>query len=478
MKINIILFILLFTLNVRAGNIVWEKEFDSTSSLSNASLFQLMRLSTDSSLYSAGYGIKLGSFDEADSTHLVVTRFNVDGEIYWEKKIPSKHFDYFNLLDSNNSGGIEIISSYTKNWVGDLFGAFYPHIIRFDNKSNVLFDDCDTIPDGTPSLIPFLLFKKDNQINAYHYYSKKYYYLYEKRFTSNGSLLSNRIIDSNESYSIKPKNYALANDGSYLIEVLTDSAYTHSKLYFFEDGSNLTRIINIERNRPYGIQSMIINEDSEIIMLGRYKMPPDDSLSFVWRLDRYGNFIEEKILPLTNKDIMGKIKQTQDKGYIILGRNFMSPYYCQYITKLDKNFKIKHQFAMNCDSSDYKFLYDFLELNDGSIIVCGSLHSNPFVARIDGLPVSVGYENEINHNIILSPNPACEYINIRLDDVILSEVKDLKIYNTLGECVLTPLAFGEGPGVRLDISALTPGLYFVSINNGKELLTGSFIVLR
>jgi hypothetical protein len=66
----------------------------------------------------------------------------------------------------------------------------------------------------------------------------------------------------------------------------------------------------------------------------------------------------------------------------------------------------------------------------------------------------------------------------RLCGVILNESKDLKIYNSLGECVLSPLAFGEGPGVRLDISALTQGVYFLRLNNGKEMLNESFIVMR
>jgi C-terminal processing protease CtpA/Prc len=87
-------------------------------------------------------------------------------------------------------------------------------------------------------------------------------------------------------------------------------------------------------------------------------------------------------------------------------------------------------------------------------------------------------ELSAEHGIEVSPNPASDFIDIRLGEVILSETKDLKIYNTLGECVLSPLAFGEGPGVRLDISSLRTGAYFVSINIGKEVLTGSFMVVR
>lgn len=81
--------------------------------------------------------------------------------------------------------------------------------------------------------------------------------------------------------------------------------------------------------------------------------------------------------------------------------------------------------------------------------------------------------------ITISPNPASDYIEINPGKVILSEAKDLKIYNALGECVinLTP-ALSEGEGERIDVSALPLGVYFVSVNNGKELLTGSFIILR
>jgi outer membrane protein assembly factor BamB len=73
---------------------------------------------------------------------------------------------------------------------------------------------------------------------------------------------------------------------------------------------------------------------------------------------------------------------------------------------------------------------------------------------------------EIDGDIIqIYPNPASDYIDIRLDAVILSEAKNLKFFNALGECVLTPLAFGEGTGVRLDISLLQPGVYFIKVGD-------------
>jgi hypothetical protein len=76
------------------------------------------------------------------------------------------------------------------------------------------------------------------------------------------------------------------------------------------------------------------------------------------------------------------------------------------------------------------------------------------------------YFDSKNENLEISPNPASDYIEINLENVILSEAKDLKIYNSLGECVmnLTP-ALSEGEGARFDISGLEPGLYFVRIGD-------------
>jgi hypothetical protein len=81
--------------------------------------------------------------------------------------------------------------------------------------------------------------------------------------------------------------------------------------------------------------------------------------------------------------------------------------------------------------------------------------------------------------ITISPNPATDYIEISyppsregaggVSPVILSEAKDLCIYDVLGMEFTTPnltptLSEGEGV-VRLDVSHLSPGVYFVRVGN-------------
>jgi photosystem II stability/assembly factor-like uncharacterized protein len=109
-----------------------------------------------------------------------------------------------------------------------------------------------------------------------------------------------------------------------------------------------------------------------------------------------------------------------------------------------------------------------------------------------GIPETIQFGD---NNIIISPNPASDYIEINLERWSPSSVwtpSEIQIYNSLGECVLSPagggvcaadgggnpISFGKGPGLRLDISALPPGVYFLILRDGKEILTNGFIVLR
>jgi len=69
--------------------------------------------------------------------------------------------------------------------------------------------------------------------------------------------------------------------------------------------------------------------------------------------------------------------------------------------------------------------------------------------------------------ISIRPNPATDYIYINLVDV--SVFGGVKIYNMLGECVshFTP-TLSEGEGVRIDVSHLSPGVYFVRYGSHAE----------
>jgi hypothetical protein len=79
--------------------------------------------------------------------------------------------------------------------------------------------------------------------------------------------------------------------------------------------------------------------------------------------------------------------------------------------------------------------------------------------------VGVGEGIDVSNDITIFPNPASDYIDINIGEVILSCAKGLNIYNTMGECVftLTPALSQREKEMRIDISGLAPGVYFVRV---------------
>jgi hypothetical protein len=69
------------------------------------------------------------------------------------------------------------------------------------------------------------------------------------------------------------------------------------------------------------------------------------------------------------------------------------------------------------------------------------------------------------------PNPASEYIEITKpsEGFKPSEVSNIKIYNTLGECVLTVRARQAVPLQRIDVSNLPRGVYYLRIGNRTQM---------
>jgi len=85
-----------------------------------------------------------------------------------------------------------------------------------------------------------------------------------------------------------------------------------------------------------------------------------------------------------------------------------------------------------------------------------------------------------NRNVVISPNPATDYIEI--NHVILNEVKDpeIKVFDVLGIKYIDTRLRGndifvssEG-NIRIDVSSLPPGIYFLKIGS----LVSKFVVMR
>ncbi len=106
---------------------------------------------------------------------------------------------------------------------------------------------------------------------------------------------------------------------------------------------------------------------------------------------------------------------------------------------------------------------------------CTSLNYNYENAPKEGVRLmqELGYLSVVENNksdILFSPNPASDYIEINLDRRTPPDrwsPSYVEIYNTLGECVISDVRHLEDVGhlKRIDVSQLPAGVYFVRFNN-------------
>lgn len=77
-----------------------------------------------------------------------------------------------------------------------------------------------------------------------------------------------------------------------------------------------------------------------------------------------------------------------------------------------------------------------------------------------------------------SPNPASDYIDINVPSEVYENKKDsyIKIYNILGECVMTLEMLHAASLQRIDISRLTSGTYFLKLIDNQLIYLQKIII--
>ena len=117
------------------------------------------------------------------------------------------------------------------------------------------------------------------------------------------------------------------------------------------------------------------------------------------------------------------------------------------------------------------FQSDTIKFNKG-ISIIGHNGEDSYLAKYSQSNTSVSDE-KIQNIISIYPNPANDYIEINPDAINptlkrrVDESSDIQIFNTLGEIILS--VEQTSPSVqRIDISNLSPGMYFIKIGDRVE----------
>lgn len=97
---------------------------------------------------------------------------------------------------------------------------------------------------------------------------------------------------------------------------------------------------------------------------------------------------------------------------------------------------------------------------------------------IDGVQItssSIGIEENSTSEILLYPNPADIYITLNLPGKLSAENSEAWFYNTLGQEVYNTFIAGEKNEVRVDVSLLPPGIYFVRLVCSDKTYATKFV---
>ncbi len=130
-----------------------------------------------------------------------------------------------------------------------------------------------------------------------------------------------------------------------------------------------------------------------------------------------------------------------------------------------------NQFFQDSISSELSFEAS----NDSLYVLCQDKYNlRIYTAPWSPKNTKVEDKNETRDYLIISPNPAEDYIEISVGSRHAFTNTDIRIFNVFGEILknLSP-SLSEGEGVRIDLTGLPSGVYFVRVG-GK---VGKFVKL-
>ena len=102
---------------------------------------------------------------------------------------------------------------------------------------------------------------------------------------------------------------------------------------------------------------------------------------------------------------------------------------------------------------------------------CGDGNLSDWTSAITVQTTNVGVENYLINRIALYPNPAKEYVDIRVDENI--NVTGMEVYDVYGKLINT-VKVVENP-TRINVSGLANGMYFVRVTTEEGIVTKSFV---
>lgn len=258
--------------------------------------------------------------------------------------------------------------------------------------------------------------------------------------------LTNKTIDNIRNYVAKGGSYIGICAGAYFASsnvVWEGEEYPYSLSLF--KGKAVGSIHSIAAWDNYSMTKIIINKKNKIIQSSQ------DSLTTLYYGGPYFVSNETKFDTIAIWDEYNGFPAIINFNYE-LGKVLLIG---AHLEIEEDDYRDSTSFAqeLNDEESDWEFL-------------------NTIVKWVLNTETSVDKSYIANNNLVISPNPASDYIEINIERFTSLQkfcTSEIQIYNTFGECVLTTPSLLDTPSeqgnVRIDISHLPAGLYFIQIGD-------------
>ena len=102
---------------------------------------------------------------------------------------------------------------------------------------------------------------------------------------------------------------------------------------------------------------------------------------------------------------------------------------------------------------------------------CGDGNVRDWSAPITVQTTNVGVVNYLANNVTLFPNPAREYVDVRVDGDV--NVTAMEVFDVYGKLINTVVVV-DNP-TRINVSGLADGMYYVRVTTDNGTVTKSFV---
>ncbi len=264
--------------------------------------------------------------------------------------------------------------------------------------------------------------------------------------------------------------------------------------------SQIMQIIKIDSNgniikkieypvikRPFAPRAIVESNNSDLIILCQDL----NTLGyFLTILDSNGKFLNFFEIPTKNDKLqLYRLKKTPNGNFLVFGKTFIEKTQSKGYNTRNIIFNINSDFVLKSylewyehpNDSGSTSLVDILFIDNKNFIGIGYKDNTKFyIAKfvldsITGVsePSERGSKKVIS--LIITPNPATDYIEINLNNRNLKDaVERVKVYDVLGNVVVSlgdsrfrgnDIIVSDEGNVRLDISMLAPGVYFIKVGD-------------